>query len=56
VTTMTLRVSHDSGRTWSRKRRIREDETTQPMPLSRPLEYLVCACPRCRKGRERNAT
>ena len=56
MTTMTLRVSRDSGRAWGPERRVREDETTRPVPLARPLEYPPRACPRCRKARERNAT
>ncbi|GAA2616651.1 hypothetical protein GCM10009863_33020 [Streptomyces axinellae] len=53
---MTIRVSRDSGRTWSRKRTVREGEETRPAPLSRPMEYPPCACPRCRKERARDAT
>ncbi|GAA2603579.1 hypothetical protein GCM10009863_16440 [Streptomyces axinellae] len=56
MTTMTLRVSRDSGRTWSRRLVVREDADKPPRPVSRPLEYPPCACPRCTQGGDRDAT
>ncbi len=51
MTTMTLRVSRDSGRTWGRTWTVREDERVPPEPLVRPLECPPCECPHCCEGR-----
>lgn len=42
---MTLRVSRDSGRTWSPVTEVREDEN--PAILDNPGGFPTCACPRC---------
>ncbi len=42
---MTLRVSHDSGRTWGQVPEVQEDEG--PMALDNPGRFPPCTCPRC---------
>lgn len=42
---MTLRVSHDSGRTWGQVTEVQEDES--PMTLDNPGRFPPCTCPRC---------
>ncbi|WP_326687455.1 hypothetical protein OIE63_10020 [Streptomyces sp. NBC_01795] len=52
---MTIRVSRDEGRTWSRTRIVVEDERGPPEPLERPMVFPPCTCPRC-EGCDRNGT
>lgn len=42
---MSLRVSRDSGRTWSRSTRVLEGDPFDV--LSNPSRYPPCECPRC---------
>jgi hypothetical protein len=42
---MTLRVSRDSGRTWSQVMEVREDE--RAMFPDNPGRFPPCGCPRC---------
>lgn len=42
---MTLRVSHDSGRTWGRLMEVREDENL--VILDDPGSFPPCGCPHC---------
>lgn len=42
---MTLRVSRDSGRTWSRVTEVQEDKN--PVFLDNPGRFPPCTCPRC---------
>ncbi|MCF3175128.1 hypothetical protein IPZ61_17610 [Streptomyces sioyaensis] len=42
---MTLRVSRDSGRTWSPVTKVREDE--DPVILDNPGGFPPCTCPCC---------
>lgn len=55
VSSMTIRVSRDEGRTWSRTRIVVEDERGPPEPLERPMVFPPCTCPRC-EGCDRNGT
>ncbi len=44
---MTLRVSRDSGETWGPITAITEDALLTP--ISNPIQYPPCECPRCRE-------
>lgn len=44
---MTIRVSRDSGRTWTPKRTVVPDATKPPARS----DYPPCRCPKCRTGR-----
>ncbi|MFF9554719.1 hypothetical protein ACF1DY_02655 [Streptomyces albus] len=46
---MTIRVSRDSGRTWTRERTVR-GKGRPPATMSEP----PCRCPRCTKERGRD--
>lgn len=48
---MTLRVSRDSGRTWSQAMQVREDEN--PLLRDNPGGFPPCTCPRCTGGEPR---
>ncbi|GES32280.1 hypothetical protein San01_47670 [Streptomyces angustmyceticus] len=42
---MTLRISHDSGRTWGPVREVREEE--HPATFDNPGRFPPCMCRRC---------
>jgi hypothetical protein len=46
---MTLRVSRDSGRTWSPETVVREGDPV--VILDNPVRFPDCECTRCRGGR-----
>jgi hypothetical protein len=42
---MTIRVSHDGGKTWDRTREYRPGQNLPPLISG---EWPLCLCPRCR--------